>query len=325
MGRTSGGIYLKLSDTEKGFVTFRRIFNSLGNDTFVDIMNIVKDKYPRGKELKCRILDYNRLDAVYICAVEASILNERFFTKDDLTLGQLVTAYVTEIKDGGLVVKFGHLQGFIDNIHLSNAEYSENIKSKFRVNQKLKARVLTITNNNSIRLTAKPALVESDLCLVSSDQAEIGKLYPGVVIRRTKFGALIIFYGDVKGFVYCTHLLPGETADARDVLFDGQVVNVTITGQNSKGLELSLIPVKDEVSGTDENESFKEESEMEEESEKQHELVKLKIGQEVSGTIHKIKEKGLIVNLDKGEKAVMPLNHLSVNYDLNPLLLSTFY
>lgn len=306
---------MQLNESEKGFVTFRRILNSLGKETLADVTELVKEKYPKGKVLKCRILDYNRLDAVYICGVEAAVINEKFFTKDDLTLGQFVTAHVTDLKDTGLVVKFGHLQGFIDNIHLSNVRYSENIKSRYRVNQKIKARVLSIFNN-SIHLTAKPALIESDLCLTTAEQAEIGKQFPGVVIRRGEFGAVVAFYGDVKGFVHSSQLLHGETADARELLFDGQVVNATVIGKNDKGIQLSLIGVKEE----DKKVPVKEEVKTEESEPKKG---KLKIGQEVSGTITSIDEEGLRVKVDgKNVEAFMPLHHLSVNYDLNHLLLS---
>lgn len=323
MGRTNGGIYLQLTDTAKGFVTFRRILNSLGKETINDITDIVKEKYPKGKMVKCRILDYNRLDAVYICTVETSVINEKFFTKDDLVSGQLVIVHVAEIKDDGLVVKFGHLQGFIDNLHLSNAQYSENIKSKFRVNQKLKARVLTILNN-SIRLTAKPALVESDLCLTSLEQAETGEQFPGVVIRRSKFGALVAFYSDLKGFLPCTELLPGETADARELLFDGQVVNASVTNKDGENIHLSLIAVKEDDNKED-TEEIIQKSQSKSKQEKKPKATKLKIGQEVSGIITRVQAKGLHIKIDgKDVEAFMPLHHLSVNYDLNSALLGMF-
>lgn len=296
LGRTSGGIYLQLNETEKGFVTFKRIINSLGNEPD-DIMDLVNKKYPKGKEVKCRILDYNRLDAVYVCTVETSVLNEKFFTIDDLTLGQLVTGNILEINNAGVVVKFGNLQGFIDNFHLSNTQYSEKIKSKFRIQQKIKVRILSILKTNSIRLTAKPALVESELCLSNYDDAEIGKQYPGVVIRRDQSGALISFYGNVKGYVYCTHLLRGESADARQLLFDGQVVNATIIGRNVKGLELSLISVKEEDVEIELEQTVSEKRNRKQKKAKvKEETVKLEeepldTPEEVSGTINKVQKK----------------------------------
>lgn len=312
-------------------MTFRRLINSLGKDILEDIIDTVKEKYPKGKLVKCRILDYSRLDAVYICTVETSVLKEKFFTVEDLSLGQLVTAHITDIKDTGIVVKFGNLHGFIDNLHLSNAQYSENLKSKFRVNQKLKARVLCIFKNNSIRLTAKPAIVESDICLKSDDEAEIGKQFPGVVVKREKFGAVVTFYGHMKGFIHCTHLLPGETAEATELLYDGQIVNVIICGKNAKGLELSLFPIKEEEdSDSEDNElQFKKEEKRSDESqyeeESKVEQPKIRAGKEVSGIITSIQDNGLRINIiDKNIQAFIPLHHLSVNYDLNPLLLSTF-
>lgn len=133
---------MKLSEGGMGFVTYRRVLNNEKKqlDT-VATGDIIKKRYPINRRVECRILDYNRMDCVYICTVEESVLHERYFTTDNLSVGQLVEARVIQIKNDGLVLKFGHLTGFVDNVHLSNALYTENIKSKFSVNQKVKSRL----------------------------------------------------------------------------------------------------------------------------------------------------------------------------------------
>lgn len=314
LGRTSGGICLALNENEKGFVTYKRILNSLGKEPFDDVIDLVKEKYPKGKSVKCRILDYNRLDSVYICTVEASVLKETLFTKDDLICGLMVMAQITEITSAGLVVKFGRLQGFIENLHLSNSQYSETIKRKFRVGQKLRAKILCVKRSGSIRLTVKPALLKSNLCLYRPEQAEPGKQFPGVVVKYSRSGALVVFYGDVAGFVKSSRLFPEQTAPAQDLLFEGQVVNATVIGRSSKGIELSLIPVKQEESTETEQRETKESKQ------------EISLGEEVSGTVTKILKKGLFVNVaHKNIEGFVPLHHLSINYDLNPLLLSTCF
>lgn len=132
---------MKLNEDGIGFVTYRRILNNEKKqlDT-VGVGDIIQQKYPVNRRLDCRILDYSRMDCVYICTVEESVLHDSYFTADNLTLGQLVEAKVVQIKDDGLVLKLGRLSGFVENVHLSNALYTKNIKSKFRINQKVKAR-----------------------------------------------------------------------------------------------------------------------------------------------------------------------------------------
>lgn len=125
-------------------------------------MNIkkIKRKYATGHSIHCRILDYNRMEDLYICTVEKSLLQENIFAIEDLTVGQSVEGTVVEVISPGIMVKCGNVLGFVENLHLSNAAYSETIKSKFRVKQKVKARyyyyfVVCYVNNRLIYVLKK--------------------------------------------------------------------------------------------------------------------------------------------------------------------------
>lgn len=107
-------------------------------------INKVKRKYAPGHSIHCRILDYNRMEDLYICTVEKALLQENIFAVEDLTVGQSVEATVVEVNPSGIVVKCGNVTGFVENLHLSNSAYSETIKSKFRVKQKVKGRYVLL-------------------------------------------------------------------------------------------------------------------------------------------------------------------------------------
>lgn len=84
------------------------------------------------------------MEQVYICTFQQAILEERYFSITDVKLGELITVKVKTITDEGLVVTFGKLFGFIQNIHLSDAAYSKNLKKKFTIGQSLQARCVLI-------------------------------------------------------------------------------------------------------------------------------------------------------------------------------------
>lgn len=114
----------------------------------------------------------------------------------------------------------------MENLHLSNVTYSENIKRQFKVGQTLDARVWAVTERG-VFLTIKEALVKSDLCLSEYNESARDKQFPGVV-AFTKFkggGALVVFYGELKGFLPGKYMLQNIDNDEDGVFFCGQVVS----------------------------------------------------------------------------------------------------
>lgn len=88
-------------------------------------------------------------------------------------------------------------------------------------------RVLKIISKESIRLTLKPILVESQHCLTDYSLALPGKQFPGTVVLCTPAGVLVAFYGKIKGWVPTSHLLPNThngQIDPKTLFFIGQVV-----------------------------------------------------------------------------------------------------
>lgn len=76
----------------------------------------------------------------YVCGIEQTLLKEKNFTSRDLQPGQLVNVTVEAVKTEGLVVTCGHVRGFVPNQYISNVEYSDNLKRKFKEGLKAKAR-----------------------------------------------------------------------------------------------------------------------------------------------------------------------------------------
>lgn len=120
---------------------YKRILNSLPEETSkMEVKELVKKKYPKGSKHKCRVLNYNYMEKEYVCTFEAKILNEKIFTENDLKYGQLVNGKIIKINDKGITIKVGNLIGFIPNIHVSNSQFSENIKQNYKEGQTVRAK-----------------------------------------------------------------------------------------------------------------------------------------------------------------------------------------
>lgn len=77
---------------------------------------------------------------MYTCAVDHVSVKEKLFSGRDVHIGQLLNVTVDTVKEEGLVVAAGHIRGFVPNLHISNAKYSESLKKKFKPGDRANAR-----------------------------------------------------------------------------------------------------------------------------------------------------------------------------------------
>lgn len=141
LSHCKAGIYIQLKNGAVGLVTYRRLARTVKlNEASSNIGEIMRKKYRKGLKRMCRILGYSYIDKLYVATFEKDVLNEERWCIGDLTAGQIGDGVVTQIQENGIQVMFGKVAGFVQNVHLSNAPYSENIKKKFKVGQKVKAR-----------------------------------------------------------------------------------------------------------------------------------------------------------------------------------------
>lgn len=304
---TKGGLYLKLNKMQKGFVSYRRLSKKFSLNIDLDYKDVVMKDYPIGSQHQCRILNYDRLEDLYICTMEKTLLKEKIFTYYDTKIGDDITVQIKDIEKNGLLIQAGRLEGYILNEHLSDAVLPNYniIKSKFHIGQKLKAKVWNVnTENNNLHLTLKPAFLNAVENLTSYEKAIHNKQYPGYVVQVTKNGILVAFFGNVKGWVP-KNQLSFEKVLRPELMFKiGQIVMCTIikcTSQSQK-LSLSLHPPKAE--------SYRK---------------KLRMGQHVRVMVKNITSTSLEVEvITTRVGAVIPMQFLTSNSSLASLLLSTY-
>ncbi|KAI4466380.1 programmed cell death protein 11 pre-rrna processing protein rrp5 [Holotrichia oblita] len=236
------------------------------------------------------------MDKMYICTFERNALKEEIFTKDDLKVAQAVSGVIEEINASGIVVKIGKVTAFATNEHLSNSQYSDNIKRNYRVGNRINARVWNI-DENGVKLTLKPDFLPDGKYLTNNEMAKRNDEYKGMVIKTYKKGALISFFGGVKGWLKCS----GSSKNYTDMFYPGEIIKVTITHNNGSRLFVSLDPP--EVLNTR----------------------KLQVGQYTSGTVELIKSDGIFIRTEFANfQGFLPTSQISINYKLSNVMLNLF-
>ncbi|XP_076269943.1 ribosomal RNA Processing 5 isoform X1 [Rhynchophorus ferrugineus] len=299
-GHTFNGVFFLFKNKYKGFATNRRLLNTITCNK--NSPKAVQSKYTIGSKHQCRILDYNHMLSAFICTPEQNIVKEKNYYAKDLSLGQELMVTIVDIKEEGLVVNSGLINGFVTNMHISDAQYTSNIKKKYKINQKVKAKVLNINEeNNRVLFTIKPSIVKSDNMLTKIEQAQIGQSYTGFVVKLSDKGALIAFYGDMKGWLSRKQQIELQDDEGKtwNYFFVGQVVTVFVRKIENNSISLSLTKPEDQFLP--------------------------KVGQKFYGIIESINDQGITFKMQHNQKCgFVPNSHLSMSLSLCKGIKETF-
>lgn len=297
----SKGLVLKIEkdkQTFKGFTTYKRVLRKAKSKDDSDIKRIVQSKFPIKSKQQCRLLDYNHLMSEFICSFESSVFNQAF-SDVDLVYGNVYQGKISKIENAGVEIRVGKTVGFIPNLHITIGQFSENIKKKLKVDQKIKVKYFE-KHRNSLRFTLKQSLLESDKCLSVLDQAKENTQYPGIVVKTAKGGVLVAFYGGIKGWLPKKFINDGQSYSP-SMFYEGQTMLTTIHEVDGDKITLTLDPPKPSKKKT------------------------LQVGQRVKGLVKKVEADHLVLEVgDKKVPAVLPCLHLTYDNTLAQALLKSY-
>ena len=81
-----------------------------------------------------------------------------------------------------------------------------------------------------------------------TDEAEVGQIYEGKVVKVMDFGAFVNFFGTKDGLVHISQLAPRKVATVSEVVQEGQTVKVKLMGFDDRGkIRLSMKAVDQET------------------------------------------------------------------------------
>jgi rRNA biogenesis protein RRP5 len=236
------GVYLDLGADGSAFAHVSRLA-----DAKVESLSELSGPYKVGTLHKARILDYNPVDDLFIVSLQQSIFEQPFLRVEDVSVGEVVKGKIARVLIGangikGLIIDLAdNVTGFVHETHLSDVVL-QHPEKKFREGSSVKARVLyTLPAKRQIRLTLKKTLVNSDAKLWKSyEDIEVGNSSLGTLVKVDATGALVHFFGFVKGYLPVSEMSEAYIKDARDHFRAGQVLTVNAISVDAKESRLTL-------------------------------------------------------------------------------------
>lgn len=281
-----------------GFVHISRV-----KDGKVDALYESSGPYKLDSLHRGRVVGYNAFDGLFLLSLQKSVLEQPFLRVEDVPVGAVVDGVVEKIVVGengvhGVIVQIAEgISGLVPEMHLSDVRL-QHPEKKFKVGLKVKARVTsTDPYKRQLRLTLKKTLVNSDSTPIKEfEEVSIGMQVLGTIINVLQNGAVVQFYGRLRGFLPLSEMSEAYIQNPKEHFRQGQVVNVHVIDVDAATSRL-IVSCKDPAAfGMD----------------KQLALKNLSIGDVVSGKVSQKTEDDVFIELqDSLLKAVLPVGQLT--------------
>ncbi|PGH13265.1 hypothetical protein AJ80_06374 [Polytolypa hystricis UAMH7299] len=223
------GLYVKFGPGEnQGFVHISRL-----SDGKVESISAVEGRYKVGSTHEARILTFNALDNIYLLSFQRKVIDQPFLRLEDVTVGAVVKGSIEKLLIGpegmdGLIVSLADgISGLVPGMHMSDTKL-QHPEKKFREGMRVSARILSVNlAKRQMRLTLKKALLNSDSA-IWKDYGDIapGNQSPGTIVSIQAHGAVVQFYGSIRGFLPVSEMSEAYIKDPSQHFTAGQVVTV---------------------------------------------------------------------------------------------------
>ncbi|KAJ5952686.1 RRNA biogenesis protein RRP5 [Penicillium vulpinum] len=223
------GVYARIGETKHmGFVHMSRL-----SDGKVETIDESSGPFQLDAVHEARVIGYNSIDNLYILSFEKSVIEQPFLRVEDVNVGAIVKGKVEKLLIGaegmtGLIVNLADgITGLVPSMHFADTmlQFPE---KKFREGQKLSLRILSVNlEKRQIRLTLKKSLLNSESA-IWKDYKDItpSAQSPGTIVNLQSHGAVVQFYGEVRGFLPVSEMSEAYIQDPAQHFRLGQVVNV---------------------------------------------------------------------------------------------------
>jgi len=195
-----------------------------------------------GKELRCKVIELNRSRNNVVLSRRAVLEDERKEMRqailDRLNPGDVVDGQISNIVDFGAFVDLDGMDGLI---HISELSWSHvNHPSEvLEIGQDVKVKVLDIDRERQ-RISLGLKQTQTDPWQQVLDNYGEGDVVEGRVTKVVTFGAFVEILPGVEGLVHISELAQHHVENPREVVSQGDPVNVLILEVDGERRRLSL-------------------------------------------------------------------------------------
>jgi small subunit ribosomal protein S1 len=210
--------------------------------SLVDIRRVQDLDEFLGKELRCKVIELNRSRNNVVLSRRAVLEDERKEMRqailDRLNPGDVVEGTISNIVDFGAFVDLDGMDGLI---HISELSWSHvNHPSEvLEIGQTVKVKVLDIDRDRQ-RISLGLKQTQSDPWQQVIDSYGEGDVVEGRVTKVVTFGAFVEILPGVEGLVHISELAQHHVENPREIVSQGDPVNVLILEVDGDRRRLSL-------------------------------------------------------------------------------------
>src|SRR5216117_3629129 len=210
--------------------------------SLVDIRRVQDLDEFLGQELRAKVIELNRSRNNVVLSRRAVLEDERKEQRqqilDRLNPGDVVEGQISNIVDFGAFVDLDGMDGLI---HISELSWSHvNHPSEvLEIGQTVEVKVLDIDRDRQ-RISLGLKQTQSDPWQQVVDTYSEGDVVDGKVTKVVTFGAFVEILAGVEGLVHISELAQRHVENPREVVSQGQDVNVLILEVDAERRRLSL-------------------------------------------------------------------------------------
>ncbi len=210
--------------------------------SLVDIRRVQDLDEFLGQELRCKVIELNRSRNNVVLSRRAVLEDERKEMRqailDRLNPGDVVDGTISNIVDFGAFVDLDGMDGLI---HISELSWGHvNHPSEvLEIGQDVQVKVLDIDRERQ-RISLGLKQTQSDPWQQVLDSYSVSDVVEGKVTKVVTFGAFVEILPGVEGLVHISELAQHHVENPREVVAQGQVVQVKIIEMDAERRRLSL-------------------------------------------------------------------------------------
>ncbi len=205
-----------------------------------------------GRWLTVKVLELNRRRGRAILSQRAALEEQRTHLREqllqELQEGQVRRGRVTSVRDFGIFVDLGGIEGLVPVSELSWEPTPPPPHSVCRVGDEVEVFVMRIDQDTGrVSLSLRRAQGEQWEAIVAS--LKEGDVLPGLVTKLTNFGAFVRLGGRVEGLIHISELAERHLQHPGEVVQEGDIVPVKVLRieRERRRLSLSLRQARDEA------------------------------------------------------------------------------
>lgn len=210
--------------------------------SLVDIRRVQDLDEFMGQKLECKVIELNRSRNNVVLSRRAVLEHERREVRqrilDELEPGKVVEGVISNIVDFGAFVDLDGIDGLI---HISELSWSHvNHPSEvLNVGEKVTVKVLDIDRDRQ-RISLGLKQTQADPWQSVIETYQINDIVPGKVTKVVTFGAFVEIHAGVEGLVHISELAEHHVENPREVVNQGDELEVRIIEIDPERRRLSL-------------------------------------------------------------------------------------